>query len=186
MLSVFLERKILKQLKGEQMFHLDAIVGRQALQDAVKHVGEEHPYTVLQVELKDIDPDDAFSSVPYEKGFALLYHLEQLVGGDAVMNPFLRAYCQHFAYGTVTSQSFKAFFLGYFQGKVDDAKLAGIDWDTWLHKPGMPPDPHFDRTLVNEAEALAKRWMTNPTSAQAVVPAPDVHKWDSDQVSQSS
>ncbi len=32
-------------------------------------------------DLKGIDPDDAFSSVPYEKGFALLYYLEQLVGG---------------------------------------------------------------------------------------------------------
>ena len=180
---VCLERKILKALKGEQMFCLDAIIGRQTLQDSVQHFGEEHPYTVLQVELKDIDPDDAFSSVPYEKGFALLYHLEQVVGGDAVMNPFLRAYCQHFAYGTVTSASFKAFFLGYFQGKVADAKLAGIDWDTWLHKPGMPPDPHFDRSLVDEAEALAKRWMANPQAAQADQQPPDVHKWESDQVS---
>ena len=28
-----------------------------------------------------IDPDDAFSTVPYEKGHTLLYYLETLVGG---------------------------------------------------------------------------------------------------------
>lgn len=35
--------------------------------------------------LKGVDPDDAFSSVPYEKGFALLYYLECLVGGPGIV-----------------------------------------------------------------------------------------------------
>ena len=35
--------------------------------------------------LKGVDPDDAFSSVPYEKGFALLYYLECLVGGPGTV-----------------------------------------------------------------------------------------------------
>ena len=30
--------------------------------------------------LEGVDPDDAFSSIPYEKGFSLLYQLETLVG----------------------------------------------------------------------------------------------------------
>ena len=39
------------------------------------------PYTKLVPDLKGVDPDDAFSAVPYEKGFALLYHLQCLLGG---------------------------------------------------------------------------------------------------------
>jgi leukotriene-A4 hydrolase len=31
--------------------------------------------------LQDIDPDDAFSSIPYEKGQMLLLYLEQNLGG---------------------------------------------------------------------------------------------------------
>ena len=178
---VFLERKILRALKGDAFFALDAIVGRQSLTDSVGLFGHDHPYTVLEVQLKDVDPDDAFSSVPYEKGFAFLYHLEQLVGGERAMNPFLRAHCQRFAYGTVTSSTFRAFFLGYFEGKVDAAVLAAIDWDTWLHKPGMPPDPHFDRVLVDEAEALARRWVNDPAAMQAETVHPDIRRWDSDQ-----
>ena len=30
--------------------------------------------------LEGVDPDDAFSSIPYKKGFSLLYQLETLVG----------------------------------------------------------------------------------------------------------
>ena len=179
--TVFLERKILQALKGPHYFGLDAIVGRQALADSCSHFGLSHPYTVLNVQLKDgVDPDDAFSSVPYEKGFHFLYHLEQLVGGDALMNPFLAAYCRRFAFSTVTSQAFQQFFLEYFKGRVGDEVLASIDWQGWLHAPGMPADPHFDRTLVNEAEQLAKQWLQQGDDAKAH--AADLSKWDSDQV----
>lgn len=39
------------------------------------------PYTRLIPDLKGVDPDDAFSIVPYEKGFTLLFYLETLLGG---------------------------------------------------------------------------------------------------------
>ena len=42
--------------------------------------GESNPLTALVPKLGEIDPDDAFSAVPYEKGFTLLYYLETLVG----------------------------------------------------------------------------------------------------------
>lgn len=47
----------------------------------VNTFGANNPLTNLVPSLQEVDPDDAFSSVPYEKGFALLYHLEELVGG---------------------------------------------------------------------------------------------------------
>lgn len=42
--------------------------------------------------LKDQDPDDAFSSVPYEKGFFFLHYLQSLVGGPEPMEKFMHAY----------------------------------------------------------------------------------------------
>jgi len=41
----------------------------------------QQPYTHLVPELKGVDPDDAFSIVPYEKGSNLLMYLEQKLGG---------------------------------------------------------------------------------------------------------
>lgn len=47
----------------------------------VNTFGATHPLTSLVPSLQEVDPDEAFSSVPYEKGFALLFHLEELLGG---------------------------------------------------------------------------------------------------------
>ena len=32
--------------------------------------------------LDQVDPDDAFTSVPYEKGSTFLFYLEQLIGSN--------------------------------------------------------------------------------------------------------
>ena len=48
--------------------------------------GKEHPYTHLVPDLKGVDPDDAFSTVPYEKGSNFLMYLEQKLGGPGMHN----------------------------------------------------------------------------------------------------
>lgn len=47
----------------------------------IETLGEESPFTKLVVNLTGVDPDDAFSTVPYEKGHTFLFYLEELVGG---------------------------------------------------------------------------------------------------------
>ena len=73
--------------------------------------------------------------VPYEKGSTFLWYLEDLVGGAAVFEPFLKSYYNNFAYKSIDSDQFKAFFLEKFS-TLEAVKQ--IDWDTWLHTPGMP------------------------------------------------
>jgi len=51
------------------------------LKEVIATLGPSNQLTQLVPDLRGIDPDDAFSSVPYEKGFAFLYYLETLVGG---------------------------------------------------------------------------------------------------------
>ena len=47
----------------------------------VHSFGETSVLTQLVTVLKDTDPDDAFSSIPYEKGQTMLFYLEELLGG---------------------------------------------------------------------------------------------------------
>ena len=49
---------------------------------SIREFGEDHEFTKLVVDLKGKDPDDAFSTVPYEKGFTFLYYLEKQIGKD--------------------------------------------------------------------------------------------------------
>lgn len=44
-------------------------------------LGEKNPLTKMVVKLKGVHPDDAFSTVPYEKGSLFLRYLEDLAGG---------------------------------------------------------------------------------------------------------
>ncbi|KAF4022558.1 hypothetical protein G4228_014469 [Cervus hanglu yarkandensis] len=79
--TVYLERHICGRLFGEKFRHFHALGGWGELQNSIKTFGETHPFTKLVVDLTNVDPDVAYSSVPYEKGFALLFYLEQLLGG---------------------------------------------------------------------------------------------------------
>jgi leukotriene-A4 hydrolase len=47
------------------------------------------PYTRLIPDLNGVNPDDAFSIVPYEKGFTLLFYLETLLGGAGKSSPLV-------------------------------------------------------------------------------------------------
>lgn len=44
-------------------------------------LGPTNPLTRMVVDLDGVHPDDAFSTVPYEKGSLFLRYLEDLFGG---------------------------------------------------------------------------------------------------------
>ena len=49
--------------------------------ETVDLFGSDHPYTCLVIKNEgDIDPDDSFSRIPYEKGFSILYYLQSIFG----------------------------------------------------------------------------------------------------------
>ena len=158
----FLEGKIVGLLEGEKMRQFAAIGGWYALCDAIEKFGATNPLTALVPTLREIDPDDAFSSVPYEKGYAFLYYIESLVGGPDVFNPFLRSYIDHFKFKTVVTEEFKEYLYSYFKEKsaLLDQK---IDWVLWLKAPGMPPVnvvDMYDTSLADACKALCQRWVT--------------------------
>uniref|UniRef100_A0A7N8XHD9 Leukotriene A-4 hydrolase n=1 Tax=Mastacembelus armatus TaxID=205130 RepID=A0A7N8XHD9_9TELE len=156
--TVYLERMIGRCMKSEQFRQFDAIGGWKDLQDSVNTFGANNPLTNLVPSLQDVDPDDAFSSVPYEKGFALLYHLEELMGGPEVFMGFVKSYIQMFAYSSVTTEEWKNYLFTYFKDKVNILKK--VDWNAWMFTPGMPPvKPQYDTTLADACIALSQKWI---------------------------
>ena len=165
--TVFLERKILGALAtaagrdGEKLRSFCALAGLEALNYSIEVFGADNPLTALNTELEGIDPDDAFSSVPYEKGFTLLMYLESLVGGHEVFDPFLKSYIQEFAYKSIKSQDFIDYFTKQFP-----AVSKSIDWVRKLKEVGMPSDiAEYNRELLTECEAVAERWNKGSVSS---------------------
>eukprot|EP00878_Enallax_costatus_P024387 GHUV01026023.1.p1 GENE.GHUV01026023.1~~GHUV01026023.1.p1 ORF type:complete len:510 (+),score=124.28 GHUV01026023.1:209-1738(+) len=75
--TMFLERKIVGKLQGDAALQFYAAQGAQSLADEVSRIGPDHNFTRLVPDLSaGEDPDDAFSRVPYEKGFYFLYYLQ--------------------------------------------------------------------------------------------------------------
>lgn len=155
----FVEDKIIGRLEGEPARHLYGIMGMKALQDSVDTFGPTNPLTALVPEITGVDPDDAFSSVPYEKGANLLWYLETLLGGPAVFEPFLRGYVDRFKFCSLTTHQWKTFLYEFFSEKA--ALLDTVDWQGWFYAPGMPPVENvYDNSLAASAHDLALRWVT--------------------------
>ncbi|WAR26484.1 LKHA4-like protein, partial [Mya arenaria] len=80
--TVFVERKIVSRLKDSEVYRqFLASRGWRILTETIKQLGAENNFTCLVPDMLGVDPDEAFSSVPYEKGQAFLFYLEQLLGG---------------------------------------------------------------------------------------------------------
>ncbi|KAL4880505.1 leukotriene A-4 hydrolase [Aspergillus karnatakaensis] len=162
--TVYLERRILAAIHGESYRHFSAIIGWKALRDSVEHYGPDHEFTKLVPNLKGEDPDDAFSTIPYEKGFAFLFYLENLVGKEK-FDRFIPHYFTTYKEKSVDSYEFKATLLGFFESDAEASKLLQeLDWDAWFYKPGLPPKPQFDTSLADVVYKLADEWKSLPGS----------------------
>ncbi|KAI1316324.1 Leukotriene A-4 hydrolase [Mortierella claussenii] len=188
--TVFVERKILGRMKGKEHSEFSAILGHKALQESVDLYGKDHPFTALRPCLREQDPDDAFSRVPYEKGFNLLYYLEKHLGGAEVFEPYLRAHVQEFAGRSINTDDWKTFLYSFMeknhgQEKVD--LLNKVDWETWLSGAGMPPvDNKFDDTLARACNCLCKKWddsrhEAHPTTSNTGLSSEDIKDFSSTQ-----
>ncbi|WEW61297.1 Leucyl aminopeptidase yscIV [Emydomyces testavorans] len=156
--TTYLERRIQAAIHGEPHRHFSAIIGWKQLIDAVERYGNEHEFTKLVIDLKGKDPDDAFSPVPYEKGFVFIFYLENLVGKEK-FDKFIPHYFQKFSRKSLDSYEFKSCVMEYFASDTEaQALLKGVDWDSWFYQPGLPPKPTFDTSLVDVVYELVNRW----------------------------
>jgi len=179
--TMYLERRILATVHGSDAhFDFSAIRGWSDLEVAVNNYGKDHEFTKLCISHKDIDPDDAFSTVPYEKGFHFVYYLDRLVGREN-FDKFIPYYFEKWSKKSLDSFEFKDTFLEFFD-KPEFAdlkdKIASIDWEGRFYTPGLPPKPEFDTSLADACYALAEKW-----KAQDFKPSPeDISTWTGNQV----
>ncbi|MCY1021333.1 M1 family metallopeptidase [Pyxidicoccus sp. MSG2] len=157
--TVFAERRILEALAGPEVATLHAALGRRALEEALHHFRAHPGLTALRTHLAGVDPDEAFSQIPYEKGYLLLRAMEDAAGRPA-FDEFLRRYLATYRFRALTTEEFVAFAERELPGV-----LAKVDADAYLNKPGVPPGAPSPRS--GRLEALVRTRGTVP-SADAV------------------
>jgi leukotriene-A4 hydrolase len=157
--TVYAERRIIEVLHGAEQHALASALGRRELDAAVAQFHATPELTRLRTQLSGVDPDEAFSVVPYEKGFLFLVLLEQHVGRVA-FDAMLKAYLRAHRFGAVTTDDFLGVVERTFPGL-----LTQVNASAWLDGAGVPTNaPSFRSARLSAVEALGT---TAPDAALA-------------------
>ncbi len=169
--TVYAERRIIERLYGKELANLQAVNGRYDLQVAFKNLGANSEYTKLKTNLSGIDPDEVFSSVPYEKGFLFLVAIERAVGRD-VFDKFILSYINDFRFQSATTEQ----FVDYLKSKLPGIE-SKVNLRDWIYQPNLPEStPEFESKLIDDVKAVRQRWDTGERELKTAV-----SKWNVDQ-----
>ncbi|KAL0576889.1 Leucyl aminopeptidase yscIV [Marasmius crinis-equi] len=162
--TTYIERLLLQVLHSPADRGFSYVIGYKSLINALKLYEKQPKYQRLVIEFKKgEDPDDAYSTIAYDKGANLILHIERTLGGLDVFLPYIRDYVDTFMGKSITTDQWKTHLYSYYEqhGGADKVKaLDSIDWNAWLYGEGvrLPVEMEYDTSLAKSAYALAERW----------------------------
>lgn len=114
--------------------------------------------THLRLDLAGRDPDDGLTEVAYTKGMTFLRLLEQRFGRE-VFDPFVRAWFDRHAFGTVDTNDFLAFLKHELLDR-HPGKISGEEISQFIDGPGYPDfAPRTVATRFVTLDAARARWL---------------------------
>ncbi|XP_071580600.1 leukotriene A-4 hydrolase-like isoform X2 [Temnothorax nylanderi] len=162
-LSIFISRKIQRSV----LYHedIDVFLQREEVKNLNKLVREPANYALLRCLLPNFNspvlPHIITKYVPYERGYFLLCHLENILGGPTVFNPFLMAYFRKFAYGSINTKDWKDYLYEYFSNKK--GLLDGVDWHSWFgdiyFTPNLPHLYQMSSLWEHKSFSIVRKWI---------------------------
>ena len=132
--TTYFENRIMESLYGRDRAAMLAVLGRNELTREMATLPAAD--TRLVIDLEGRNPDDGMTPVAYEKGAALLFTIEQMVGRDR-FDPWLRGYFNRHAFTSISAPQFVA-DLQQELLRGDQALFERIDIPAWLNQPGLP------------------------------------------------
>jgi len=160
--TVWAERRILEALHGPDAAARSWALGAHSLAGSLQRFGPDSPLTRLRTQLTGVDPDEAYSTIPYEKGALFLSALERAAGRER-FDVFVRAYMDRHRFGSITTEEFLAFVEAELPGIA-----ARVDADAWVYATGVPADaPRFHSPELDAIDAAVAAWKTGERPERA-------------------
>ncbi|CAE7351135.1 ltah-1.1 [Symbiodinium sp. KB8] len=171
-------------VRGETNFQFDAAGGEEVLNRAVDDFVDrgQSPFTVLVPALDGVDPDDSFSSVPYEKGFLLFDTIRRVVGDRARFLGWFKSWFATFRRRCATSEDLKLHVIDHFaaaegSGLASDGAApidmaSAIAWDDWFALEGRAvtsPLEWDDAGIRTGCSSLAAAWAAGEGSESSAM-----------------
>ena len=164
--TVYAERRIQEALHGPEAAALSWAIGAKGLAAEFERFAARPELTRLRLELQGVDPDDAFSSVPYEKGARLWALLERAAGRER-FDAVLRNYIASFRFTSITTEDWLRFIESELPGIGEKVRIR-----EWLYEPGLPSNaPRFESPALDRLAALAAGWRSGARPAPSLIAA---------------
>ena len=156
----YAELRITEAVEGKDSAALLAAICREDLDDAIRGaIADGRPgLTRLRTQLWGVNPDDAFSTIPYDKGALFLLAIEAEIGRPR-FEVFARSYLDRFRFGALTTEEFLAFTEQELPGV-----LARVGSEQWISGEGLPANaPSVDSARLR---AVVELGTTLPEAGQ--------------------
>ena len=147
--TTYVENRLMEVLYGVDRARMLQVLDRKSLDTEIARLGPTNRDTILHVDLKGRDPDDAVSDIAYEKGATFLRTIEATVGRETFDN-FLRGYFARHAFQSITTAEFLADLREHLL-KADAQLEERIKVQDWLYQPGLPAN-----AAVPESDVLVR------------------------------
>jgi len=134
--TTYVENRIMEELYGRDRAIMEQALGRHDLLEDFAKVEEKE--RILTPDISGRDPDDVFSRIPYDKGAALLFYLEDKFGRNK-FDDFVKGYFAAYKFKTLTTEDFVTYvdkeLIKKYPRAIKPAKLK-----EWIYQPGLPDD----------------------------------------------
>lgn len=168
--TVYFERRIMEKVFGKDYADMISVNGYQDLQTSMNLI--DNHFTSLYVDLHDRNPDDAFSDVPYDKGYLFLKMLEDRYTRDT-FDVFVQKYFADNAFQTMTTTSFVEYLKeNLTRGEEDFVQnwIYDTGWPIEFQKPNSSLLDQVDIQYKQDVESFSEKesfekrptdWSTN-------------------------
>jgi leukotriene-A4 hydrolase len=170
----YMESRIMTAVYGEQRAAAEQVLGLKVLRDEMKRMPAADQ--ILANDLRDRDPSDVFTAVPYEKGRLFLNYLDAKFGREH-FDAFLKAYFDHFAFKSITTEQFVAYLqenlLSKYPGIVSREQV-----NAWIFNPGLPADAILPvTTQFAPVDAARSAWLAGTQPLKKTGADWNVQQW---------
>lgn len=123
------------------------------------------------------DPDEVFSSIPYEHGALFLVWLETQVGREA-FDRFLRGWFDDHAFTSASTAQFVAYLNEHLLAR-NPGKVSAAQIDEWLHSENLPSYAVMPKsTAFTDVESVRAAWLAGNVKTEALpTSAWSVQQW---------
>lgn len=163
--TTYLTNRIMQKVYGDKRYQMEMALSYADLQAELDDLPSGD--TRLSYDVTGRDPDEVFSSIPYDKGALMLYEIELAIGREP-FDAFLLEYFDHFAFKSIDADRFLAYLDDTLLADHPDA-LSRARLETWIYGHGVPDDaPIPSSSAFTDVDAIRTDWLDGALAANDI------------------